>query len=64
MPDPTTTPAPRAVSVAQFARALSLSDRTARRMIKRKEVATVRFGSAVRVPVTELDRLLGVEPTR
>jgi excisionase family DNA binding protein len=42
---------------------LSISRATLYRMIQRGELATVRIGSAVRVPVVALERWLAAQPT-
>ena len=40
---------------------LSISRATLYRMIQRGEIATIRIGSAVRIPVTALDRWLAAQ---
>lgn len=45
-------------TVAQAAEDLSLSVHTVRQWIARRKIACVRLGRAVRVPVTEIERLL------
>lgn len=55
---PTTVPA-RAMTAADLADALHLSVRTIRRMIAAGEVRVIRLGRSVRVPMEEVNRILG-----
>lgn len=45
------------VTVDDFAKALSVSPSTVRNAINRGEVHTIRFARAVRIPVSEFERL-------
>lgn len=52
--------APRCVSRAEAARALSVSQRTLDRWIRKQEIRIVRVaGGRVLIPVCELDRIAG-----
>jgi excisionase family DNA binding protein len=56
----------RYLKVPQFAVALNLSPKTVWNWIAQRKLAIVRVGRSVRVPATELDRLIeeGTVPTR
>ena len=56
----------RYLKVPQFAAALNLSPKTVWNWIAQRKLAIVRVGRSVRVPATELDRLIeeGTVPTR
>jgi excisionase family DNA binding protein len=49
---------PTAVTMKQASDALQISGRTIVRMIKRGEIRAVKFSGAVRIPTSELTRLL------
>jgi excisionase family DNA binding protein len=53
---------PDAVSIAEAARRLSVSPRTVQRLISRKHLHAARLGRSVRVPISEIARLLTPPP--
>jgi excisionase family DNA binding protein len=53
---------PDAVTAAEAARRLSISLRTVRRLISKKHLHVARLGSSVRVPISEIARLLTPPP--
>lgn len=55
---PTTVPA-IALTAADLADALQVSERTIRRMIAAGEIKVIRLGRSVRVPMEEANRILG-----
>lgn len=58
-----TTPA-RAVSIPDAARLLACSQSTVRRAIEAGQIREVRLGRIVRIPITEIDRLLAPTTAR
>lgn len=50
--------ASQALSVSEFSHAMSVSEATIRRMIKRGEIKSFLFGQQRRIPAAELDRLV------
>lgn len=55
-------PAPVAYSAAELALKLGVSENHVRRLIATGAVRAVRLGRLVRIPATELDRLLAATP--
>jgi excisionase family DNA binding protein len=53
---------PDAVTAAEAARRLCVSLRTVRRLISNKHLHVVRLGRSVRVPISEIARLLTPPP--
>jgi excisionase family DNA binding protein len=49
---------PDAVSIAEAARRLSVSPRTVQRLISHKDLHAAHLGRSVRVPISEIARLL------
>jgi excisionase family DNA binding protein len=49
---------PTAVTMKQAAIAFQISERTISRMIDRGEIRAIKLGDAVRIPTSELTRLL------
>jgi excisionase family DNA binding protein len=47
-----------AVSQAEFGKAIGVSTKTIARKVALGEIAVIRMGRLVRIPVTEIDRLL------
>ena len=61
-PSPITSPS-RALTAADLADALQVSVRTIRRMIAAGEVRVIRLGRSVRVPMDEVNRIMGQHAT-
>jgi excisionase family DNA binding protein len=53
---------PDAVSIAEAARRLSISPRTVQRLISHKHLYAARLGRSVRVPISEIARILTPPP--
>jgi excisionase family DNA binding protein len=54
------------LTVREFATSASLSEKCIRAWIARRKIAIIRLGRAVRIPQSELDRLLtqSIQPAR
>ncbi len=54
------------LKIPEFANRLRLSDGSVKKMVARRQITIVKIGRSVRIPETELDRLIkaGTRPAR